>query len=62
MNRLVKIRSYRLKQINIDAQNLVDRLDFNFKVTEKVENLSTAQKQLVEIAKVLTFSQDNRYG
>ncbi len=43
------------KQINIDAQNLVDRLDFNFKVTEKVENLSTAQKQLVEIAKVLTF-------
>jgi ribose transport system ATP-binding protein len=56
MNRLRRKRGHvDWKQINRDAQELVDSLDFNFKVTEKVENLSAAQKQLVEIAKVLTF-------
>ena len=56
MNRLRRKRGHvDWKQINRDAQELVDSLDFNFKVTKKVENLSAAQKQLVEIAKVLTF-------
>ena len=56
MNRLKKKGGHvDWRQINRDAQALVDGLDFNFKVTEKVEDLSAAQKQLVEIAKVLTF-------
>jgi len=40
--------------INQEAQEIVDRLGFAFDVREKVENLSAAQKQLVEIAKVLS--------
>lgn len=56
LNRL-KIRSGRIawKQINQDAQALIDELGFNFSVTEKIIDLSAAQKQLVEIAKALSF-------
>jgi ribose transport system ATP-binding protein len=43
------------KQINNDAQQLIDSFGFNFRATEKIENLSAAQKQLVEIAKVLSI-------
>jgi ribose transport system ATP-binding protein len=43
------------KQINKDAQQLIDSFGFNFRATEKIENLSAAQKQLVEIAKVLSI-------
>jgi len=43
------------KQINQDAQALIDELGFNFSVTEKIKDLSAAQKQLVEIAKALSF-------
>ncbi len=55
LNRLKK-RNGRVdwKQIHKDAQELVDGLGFHFDVTETVENLSAAQRQLVEIAKVLS--------
>jgi ABC-type sugar transport system ATPase subunit len=42
------------REINKDAQNIVDELGFAFDVKTRVENLSAAQKQLVEIAKVLS--------
>ncbi|MHB8278431.1 MAG: sugar ABC transporter ATP-binding protein [Candidatus Humimicrobiaceae bacterium] len=56
LNRL-QVRSGRIawKQINQDAQALIDELGFNFSVTEKIIDLSAAQKQLVEIAKALSF-------
>ncbi len=56
LNRL-KIRAGRIawKQVNQDAQALIDELGFNFSVTEKIIDLSAAQKQLVEIAKALSF-------
>jgi ribose transport system ATP-binding protein len=56
LNRL-KVRSGKIawKQINQDAQGLIDELGFNFSVTEKIADLSAAQKQLVEIAKALSF-------
>ena len=44
------------KQINKDAQALLDGFGFNFKATDKIEDLSAAQKQLVEIAKVLSYN------
>jgi ribose transport system ATP-binding protein len=44
------------KQINADTQNLLDSLDFNVRATDIVRNLSAAQKQLVEIAKILSYS------
>ena len=37
-----------------DVQNMINELGFVFDVNEKVENLSAAQKQMVEIAKVLS--------
>ncbi|MEG2621279.1 MAG: sugar ABC transporter ATP-binding protein [Clostridia bacterium] len=43
------------KAINRDAQALLDGFGFGFAATEKVENLSAAQRQLVEIAKVLSY-------
>jgi ABC-type sugar transport system ATPase subunit len=42
------------REINRSAQNIVDELGFAFDVKTRVENLSAAQKQLVEIAKVLS--------
>jgi ABC-type sugar transport system ATPase subunit len=42
------------REINKNAQNIVDELGFAFNVKTIVENLSAAQKQLVEIAKVLS--------
>jgi ABC-type sugar transport system ATPase subunit len=42
------------REINKDAQNIVDEFGFAFDVKTRVENLSAAQKQLVEIAKVLS--------
>jgi ribose transport system ATP-binding protein len=56
LNRL-KARAGKItwKQINQDAQGLIDELGFNFSVTEKIADLSAAQKQLVEIAKALSF-------
>ncbi|MEG0767395.1 MAG: sugar ABC transporter ATP-binding protein, partial [Clostridia bacterium] len=43
------------KAINRDAQALLDGFGFGFAATKKVENLSAAQRQLVEIAKVLSY-------
>jgi len=42
------------KQIQKEAQLLIDRLGFGFDVNETISDLSAAQKQLVEIAKVLS--------
>jgi len=43
------------KRMNLEAQKLIDRLGFHFDVTQITENLSAAQKQLVEIAKALSY-------
>ncbi len=43
------------RSVNRDAQQLLDDFGFNFKATDLVENLSAAQKQLVEITKVLSY-------
>lgn len=44
------------KAINREAQEFLDSLGFNFKATQKIEQLSAAQRQLVEIAKVLALN------
>jgi ribose transport system ATP-binding protein len=44
------------KQIRDEAQVLIDRLGFNFSVARKIKDLSAAEKQLVEIAKVLSLN------
>jgi ribose transport system ATP-binding protein len=56
LNRL-KVKSGRIawRQINQEAQLLIDELGFNFSVAEKIKDLNAAQKQLVEIAKALSF-------
>ncbi|MGE4501179.1 MAG: sugar ABC transporter ATP-binding protein [Hydrogenovibrio sp.] len=46
------------KGIYKNAQDFVDSLGFNFKATDKIEDLSAAQRQLVEIAKVLSIKTD----
>ena len=57
MNRLKKTKGrIDWKGIDKEAQKLLDGYEFNFSATEKVENLSAAQKQLVEIAKVLSYN------
>ena len=43
------------KQINEDTQGLIDRLGVSFKSTDRVGTLSAAQKQMVEIAKILSY-------
>jgi ribose transport system ATP-binding protein len=43
------------KDIHTKATNLLDRLGLHFDVTRIVGKLSTAEKQLVEIAKALSF-------
>ncbi|HHU88657.1 MAG TPA: sugar ABC transporter ATP-binding protein, partial [Spirochaetales bacterium] len=43
------------KKINANAKKLIESLGFNFDVTKPVGRLSTAEKQLVEIAKALSY-------
>ncbi|MFF2446637.1 sugar ABC transporter ATP-binding protein [Neobacillus sp. NPDC058068] len=43
------------KQLNVNTQKLFDRLNINLNPREKVENLSVAKQQMVEIAKALSF-------
>jgi ribose transport system ATP-binding protein len=59
INRLTK-RHGRIdwKTIYREAQEFTDSLGFNFHATDKIEHLSAAQKQLVEIAKVLLVKSD----
>ncbi|MDD2297354.1 MAG: sugar ABC transporter ATP-binding protein, partial [Sphaerochaetaceae bacterium] len=59
INRLAK-RHGRIawKTIFREAQDFIDSLGFNFLATEKIEHLSAAQKQLVEIAKVLALENE----
>ncbi len=57
INRLPKRRGrVDWKSINREAQEFLDSLGFNFKATQKIEQLSAAQRQLVEIAKVLALN------
>ena len=44
------------KQVREDAAGLINKLGFDFSVREKVESLSVAEKQLVEIAKALSVN------
>jgi len=44
------------KQVRADAAALITQLGFSFNVNEKVENLSVAEKQLVEIVKALSVN------
>jgi len=46
------------KGIYKEAQQFIDSLGFNFNATDKIEELSAAQRQLVEIAKVLAIKMD----
>ena len=41
------------KDLNKITQDFLDKFKFRFKATEKIEDLSASQKQMVEIAKVL---------
>ena len=43
------------REINREAQQLLDNFGFNFRATDKIESLSAAQRQLVEIAKALSY-------
>lgn len=57
MNRLEKLHGrINWRAMAKKAQELLDGYGFNFDAKAKVENLSAAQKQLVEIAKVLSFN------
>lgn len=44
------------KRVRRESEELIKRLGFDFSVKEKVENLSVAEKQLVEIAKALSVN------
>lgn len=44
------------KEMNAEAQKLLDRLNANFDSKTKMNDLSVAQKQLVEIAKALSMN------
>ncbi len=56
LHRLMKRRgAIAWKQIYHDAQERIHSYGFRFSAKEKVENLSAAEKQLVEIIKVLSF-------
>lgn len=57
LNRFEKNRFGKIlwKNMNEKAQALIDRLGFNFNVKRRVAELSAAEKQLVEIAKVLSI-------
>jgi ABC-type sugar transport system ATPase subunit len=44
------------KTVRRDASQLISKLGFDFSVREKVQNLSVAEKQLVEIAKALSVN------
>jgi ribose transport system ATP-binding protein len=44
------------RKVRQDAAELIARLGFDFSVKEKVQNLSVAEKQLVEIAKALSVN------
>ena len=44
------------KKVRQEASDLIQHLGFDFNVKEKVQNLSVAQKQLVEIAKALSVN------
>jgi ribose transport system ATP-binding protein len=43
-------------RVRADAAHLLENLGFDFNVREKVQNLSVAEKQLVEIAKALSVN------
>ena len=55
LNKLQKGRKgfIKWKELNKITQNFLDKFKFHFKATEKIEDLSASQKQMVEIAKVL---------
>lgn len=42
-----------LDKINTEVQNLIDKYDFKLEATELVKNLTTGEKQIVEILKML---------
>lgn len=44
------------KKLEKDAQEILDRLNVNFKAKDTVASLGTAQQQMVEIAKVLSVN------
>jgi ABC-type sugar transport system ATPase subunit len=44
------------KQIERDAQALIDSYGFSFRATDRISSLSAAQKQLVEVIKVLSYN------
>ena len=55
LNKLQKGRKgfIKWKELNKITQDFLDKFKFHFKATEKIEDLSASQKQMVEIAKVL---------
>ena len=53
-NEIVKGGIIQWKQMNSEAQKLLDRLNADFKVTDEMGALSVAQQQMVEIAKALS--------
>ena len=56
INRLQKRRGHvDWRAIYAQAQALLDGFGFSFSAAEKIENLSAAQRQLVEIAKALSY-------
>ncbi len=46
------------KKLNQEAQIIIDSLNLDFSPTEKIENLSVARQQMVEIAKAVSFNAD----
>lgn len=44
------------KEMSQKAQEIIDRLGFNLNVNSRIKDLGMAQKQMVEIAKALTFN------
>ena len=50
------------KYVRDSASQLIQYLGFNFSVRQRVENLSVAEKQLVEIAKALSVNAKNYWN
>lgn len=51
-----KFGFYDKKKIYEEAQALIDQLEMNIKATDKVCDLRAAEKQIIEILKVMTLN------
>lgn len=53
---MTRMHTRNLKQMNVEAEGMVEKLGLNIDVTKPVGELSIAQQQMVEIVKAISFN------